>query len=60
MHRHIPSLQTGSNVTVPLTLTSSGTVATSETSAALSNHTANLYSDLLIHDMGPGLADEVV
>jgi CxxC motif-containing protein (DUF1111 family) len=57
---HMPSLQTGSNVTVPLTLTSSGTVASSETSAALSNQTANLYSDLLLHDMGPGLADEVV
>jgi CxxC motif-containing protein (DUF1111 family) len=25
--------------------------------AALSNQTANLYSDLLLHDMGPGLAD---
>jgi CxxC motif-containing protein (DUF1111 family) len=27
--------------------------------AALSNQTANLYSDLLVHDMGPGLADNV-
>jgi CxxC motif-containing protein (DUF1111 family) len=27
--------------------------------AALSNVTANLYSDLLVHDMGPGLADNV-
>jgi CxxC motif-containing protein (DUF1111 family) len=57
---HTPSLQTGSGVIVPLTLTTSGTVATSETSAALSNQTANLYSDLLLHDMGPGLADGMV
>ncbi|HEV2176499.1 MAG TPA: di-heme oxidoredictase family protein [Terriglobia bacterium] len=27
--------------------------------AALSNQTANLYSDLLLHDMGPLLADDV-
>jgi CxxC motif-containing protein (DUF1111 family) len=27
--------------------------------AALSNVTATLYSDLLVHDMGPGLADNV-
>jgi CxxC motif-containing protein (DUF1111 family) len=27
--------------------------------AALSNVTANLYSDLLVHDMGPGDADNV-
>ena len=27
--------------------------------AALSNQTVNLYSDLLVHDMGPGLADGV-
>ena len=29
------------------------------TVAALNNQPANLYSDLLIHDMGPGLADGV-
>jgi CxxC motif-containing protein (DUF1111 family) len=29
------------------------------TSAALSDKAANLYSDLAIHAMGPGLADEV-
>ena len=29
------------------------------TVAALSNQTANLYSDLLVHDMGDGLADGV-
>jgi CxxC motif-containing protein (DUF1111 family) len=56
---HIPSLQTGANFAVPLTLTSSGTVASSETSAALSSQNANLYSDLLLHDMGSGLADAV-
>lgn len=28
--------------------------------AALSNQTATLYSDLLVHDMGPGLADNIV
>jgi len=27
--------------------------------AALSNQTATLYSDLLVHDMGPGLADNI-
>ena len=31
----------------------------SSTVAALSNKTVNLYSDLLLHDMGPGLADGV-
>jgi CxxC motif-containing protein (DUF1111 family) len=29
------------------------------TIAALSHQTATLYSDLLVHDMGPGLADNV-
>jgi CxxC motif-containing protein (DUF1111 family) len=28
-------------------------------SAALSNHTASLYSDLLVHHMGKGLADGI-
>jgi CxxC motif-containing protein (DUF1111 family) len=27
---------------------------------ALSNKTVNLYSDLLVHNMGPGLADDIV
>ncbi len=40
---HTPVLNTGSNATVP----------------ALNNQAANLYSDLLLHDMGPGLADGV-
>lgn len=40
---HTPSFTTGANGTV----------------AALSNQPVNLYSDLLVHDMGPGLADGV-
>ena len=40
---HTPTLRTGSKVTV----------------AALRNKDANLYSDLLLHRMGPGLADEI-
>ena len=57
---HIPTLQTGPAATVALTMTSSGIVATSETSAALSNQSVNLFSDLLLHDMGSGLADGIV
>ena len=40
---HTPALKTGELVTVP----------------ALRNQTANLFSDLLVHDMGTGLADGV-
>ena len=40
---HTPSLATSAVATV----------------AALSNKTANLYSDLALHNMGPGLADEI-
>jgi CxxC motif-containing protein (DUF1111 family) len=40
---HTPSLQTGKSAFAP----------------ALSNQTANLYSDLLVHNMGTGLADQV-
>jgi CxxC motif-containing protein (DUF1111 family) len=40
---HTPSLQT----------------ATSAFTPGLSNQTANLYSDLLVHNMGSGLADQV-
>src|SRR5437868_5479350 len=29
-------------------------------SAALSNKAVNLFSDLLVHHMGPGLADDIV
>ena len=28
--------------------------------AALNNQSVNLYSDLLLHNMGPGLADDIV
>jgi CxxC motif-containing protein (DUF1111 family) len=41
---HTPSLKTNGNTTV----------------AALSNQTANLYSDLALHQMGPGLADDIL
>jgi CxxC motif-containing protein (DUF1111 family) len=47
---HTPSLITGKMI-------ASGS-ATSP-SAALSNQTANLYSDLLVHHMGKGLADDI-
>jgi CxxC motif-containing protein (DUF1111 family) len=49
-HCHTPSFTTG-------TMTASGS-ATSP-SAALSNQTANLYSDLLVHHMGKSLADGI-
>jgi CxxC motif-containing protein (DUF1111 family) len=41
---HTPTLNTGRNVTVN----------------ALRNKSANLYSDLLLHQMGPRLADDIV
>jgi CxxC motif-containing protein (DUF1111 family) len=47
---HTPSFTTGKSI-------ASGS-ATSP-SAALSNQTANLYSDLLVHHMGKGLADGI-
>lgn len=50
VHCHTPSFTTGKMI-------ASGS-ATSP-SAALSNHTANLYSDLLVHQMGQGLADGI-
>jgi len=50
VHCHTPSLTTGKMI-------ASGS-ATSP-SAALSNQTANLYSDLLVHHMGEGLADGI-
>jgi CxxC motif-containing protein (DUF1111 family) len=49
-HCHTPSMKTGAKI-------ASGS-ATSP-SAALSNQTANLYSDLLVHHMGSGLADGI-
>jgi CxxC motif-containing protein (DUF1111 family) len=50
VHCHTPSLTTGAKI-------ASGS-ATSP-SAALSNQTANLYSDLIVHHMGKGLADGI-
>ncbi len=50
VHCHTPSFTTGKMI-------ASGS-ATSP-SAALSNQTANLFSDLLVHHMGTGLADGI-
>ena len=49
-HCHVPSLTTGPKI-------ASGSSTTP--SVALSNQTANLYSDLLVHHMGKGLADGI-
>jgi len=50
VHCHTPSLTTGKMI-------ASGSSTTP--SAALSNQTANLFSDLLVHHMGKGLADGI-
>jgi CxxC motif-containing protein (DUF1111 family) len=49
-HCHTPSLTTGAKI-------ASG--SSTSPSAALSNQTANLFSDLLVHHMGKGLADGI-
>jgi CxxC motif-containing protein (DUF1111 family) len=49
-HCHTPSFTTG-------TMIASG--SSKIPSAALSNQTANLYSDLLVHHMGEGLSDGI-
>lgn len=49
-HCHTPALTTGKMIA-----SGSSTVP----SAALSNQTANLFSDLLVHHMGKGLADGI-
>jgi CxxC motif-containing protein (DUF1111 family) len=49
-HCHTPSLKTGAMI-------ASG--SSTSPSAALSNQTANLFSDLLVHHMGKGLADGI-
>jgi CxxC motif-containing protein (DUF1111 family) len=49
-HCHTPSFTTGAMIA-----SGSSTVP----SAALSNQTANLFSDLLVHHMGDGLADGI-
>jgi CxxC motif-containing protein (DUF1111 family) len=48
---HIQSMTTGPNIKLELDLTGDLTAVV----APLSNATANLYSDLLLHDLGPGL-----
>jgi CxxC motif-containing protein (DUF1111 family) len=50
VHCHTPSLTTGAKI-------ASG--SSTNPSAALSNQTANLFSDLLVHHMGIGLADGI-
>jgi CxxC motif-containing protein (DUF1111 family) len=50
VHCHTPSLTTGAKI-------ASG--SSTNPSVALSNQTANLYSDLLVHHMGKGLADGI-
>ncbi|HXR33519.1 MAG TPA: di-heme oxidoredictase family protein [Verrucomicrobiae bacterium] len=49
-HCHTPSFTTGAKI-------ASG--SSTSPSAALSNQTANLYSDLIVHHMGKGLADGI-
>jgi CxxC motif-containing protein (DUF1111 family) len=50
VHCHTPSLTTGPKI-------ASG--SSTSPSVALSNQTANLYSDLIVHHMGKGLADGI-
>jgi CxxC motif-containing protein (DUF1111 family) len=50
VHCHTPSFTTGAMI-------ASG--SSTSPSAALSNQTANLFSDLLVHHMGKGLADGI-
>jgi len=50
VHCHTPSLSTGKMI-------ASG--SSTSPSAALSNQTANLFSDLVVHHMGRGLADGI-
>ena len=50
VHCHTPSLTTGKMI-------ASG--SSTRPSAALSDQTANLFSDLLVHHMGKGLADGI-
>jgi CxxC motif-containing protein (DUF1111 family) len=57
---HTVSLQTGPNFAVPLDYPAAmGGTGQTRVSKAMSNQTIFLYSDLLIHDMGQGLADGV-
>jgi CxxC motif-containing protein (DUF1111 family) len=51
--------QTFSDIGCALCHTPSLTTSNVATVAALNNKVANLYSDLALHNMGPGLADEI-
>jgi len=56
------SINSGSNVfmTIGCALCHTPTLTTgNSTVAALRNQSANLFSDILLHNMGPGLADEI-
>ena len=50
VHCHVPSFTTGKTI-------ASG--SSTSPSAALSNQTVNLFSDLIVHHMGSGLADGI-
>jgi CxxC motif-containing protein (DUF1111 family) len=57
---HMNTLQTGANFAVPLDYPKGiGGTGQTRVSKVLSNQTALLYSDLLIHDMGQGLSDGI-
>jgi CxxC motif-containing protein (DUF1111 family) len=56
---HTPALATAPIVKLPHPASSLPTLRYFEV-AALENQTAELYSDLLLHQMGPGLADGIV
>lgn len=53
---HLPSYTTDPNVAIPVDFLGH---VNGPPILALSNQPVNLYSDLLIHDMGPGLADNI-
>jgi CxxC motif-containing protein (DUF1111 family)/uncharacterized protein YjdB len=54
---HMQSMQTQMSFQLPRDFPKPLGSGTTETSIVLSNQTANLFSDLLLHDMGPGLND---
>ncbi len=53
---HLPSYTTDPNVAIPVDFLGH---VNGPPILPLSNQPVNLYSDLLIHDMGPGLADNI-
>jgi CxxC motif-containing protein (DUF1111 family) len=56
---HIPSMQTQANFLVPRDYPAPLGSGTVDNAVVLSNQTANVFSDLLIHDMGPALNDSI-